>query len=153
MNYTVSVQQVSPRPIAAVAARMPIGDVPARFASFLNQVYTAARSTALTLDGQNVFVYRGDSSNLVDVEFGVGVAAPFAPIDRVAYSQVPGGEVATTRHWGAYSGLGDAHAAVHSWCKAHGRSLSQTRWEVYGHWSDDPAKVWTDVYWLLNRGL
>ena len=150
MSYTVSIQRVSPRPIAAVADRMPISEVPARFASLLNQVYAAARSTAIKLDGQNVFVYRGDSSTEVDVEFGVGVDAPFAPIGRVTYSQVPAGEVAAARHWGAYSGLGAAHAAIHAWCREHGVSLSTTRWEVYGHWSDDPAKVWTDAFWLLS---
>ena len=150
MSYTVSIQRVSPRPIAAVADRMPIRDVPKRFAKLLDEVYAAARHSAITLDGQNVFVYRGDSSDLVDVEFGVGVAAPFAPIGRVAYSQAPGGDVATTRHWGAYARLSEAHAAIHSSCEAQGRSLTSTRWEVYGHWSDEPEKVWTDVFWLLS---
>jgi effector-binding domain-containing protein len=84
------------------------------------------------------------------VEFGVGVTAPFAPLGPVRAVPLPVGPVATTTHWGDYAGLGAAHAAVIAWCRAHGHALAGTRWEVYGHWSDDPAARRTDVYHLLD---
>jgi hypothetical protein len=52
-DYAVTVQLALPRPIAAVRVRLPIGDVPRRFADFLNQVYAASRTGAIELDGQN----------------------------------------------------------------------------------------------------
>ena len=83
--------------------------------------------------------------NLAEIEFGVGAKAPFAPVGRVEYRQVPGGDVATTTHWGDYSLLGPAHQAVVDWCKAEGHALAGVSWEVYGHWSDDPSKRRTDI--------
>jgi effector-binding domain-containing protein len=149
---SVSLQTAAPRGIAAVRARLPIHRVPANFATYLNQVYDAGRAGLVQLDGQNVFVYRGGlTSNDEDaeVEFGVGVAAPFTASGAVVYSTLPTGEVATATHWGDYSRLGEAHRAVMAWCREHGRTISGTRWEVYGHWSDDPAQLRTDVFHLL----
>ena len=89
MAYVISLQHVEPRPFAAVRAQMPIRDVPSRFREFLDQVYAAAKTGAVSLDGQNMFVYRGALPNLAEIEFGVGAKAPFAPIGRVEYCQVP----------------------------------------------------------------
>ena len=130
---------------------MPLREVPSRFRPLLDQVYAAAKSNAIALDGQNIFVYRAGPSDIVEVEFGVGVRSPFAPFGRVAYSTVPGGDVATTIHWGDYEGLGAAHDAVVAWCRAERHTLARISWEVYGHWHDDPTKRRTDIYQLLQR--
>lgn len=150
MAYSVSVQRVAPRPFAAVHDTMRLAEVPARFRQSLDQVYAAAKGGEISLDGQNIFVYRGQPSGMVDVEFGVGVRNEFAPVGRVVYSTVPEGEVATTTHWGEYSALGAAHEAVVAWCRAHQRSLAGISWEIYGHWNADPANCRTDVYHLLE---
>ena len=137
--------------MAAVRARLPGARIPAAFKTYLDQVYATARQSGIPLDGQNIFVYRTtDNPNEVDVEFGVGVKATFAPNGAVAYSELPVGEVATATHWGDYAKLGDTHEAVIEWCKANNRQRTGTRWEIYGHWYDDPAKIRTDVYWLLE---
>lgn len=151
-HYEVSFRVAEPRAMAAVRARLPIGGVPARFAHYLNQVYAAARDATIELDGQNIFVYRdvGCADGDVDMEFGVGVTAPFSASGPVRCSRLPVGPVATTTHWGDYAGLGGAHAAVIARCRELARSLTGTRWEVYGHWSDDPTQVRTDVYYLLE---
>jgi len=148
--YTVSLQHVEPRPIAAVRAQIPIRDVPSRFREYLDQVYAAAKTGAISLDGQNIFVYHATQPTLMEIEFGVGAKAPFAPVGRVEYRQVPGGNVATTTHWGDYALLGPAHQAVVDWCKTEGLTLAGISWEVYGHWSDDPSKRRTDIYQLLR---
>jgi len=148
----VSLKVATPRAIAAVRARLPIGRVPAMFAEYLNQVYAAASDGAIRLDGQNIFVYRDvmGTKDEADIEFGVGVNTPFSATGAVRYSELPVGEVATATHWGNYAGLGEAHHAVLAWCRAHDRKLVGPRWEVYGHWTDDPAQLRTDVYYLLQ---
>ncbi|MEP6495377.1 MAG: GyrI-like domain-containing protein [bacterium] len=151
MTYSISVQRVVPRPLAAIRERMALRNVPSQFRLLLDQVYAAAQNGAIALDGQNVFVYHAGPSNTADVEFGVGTQRPFAPIGRVAYSEAPGGNAATTTHWGDYSALGAAHNAVVAWCKAERHTLAGISWEVYGHWNDDPAKRRTDIYYLLRR--
>lgn len=150
-EYRVRLESATPRAIAAVTARLPTADVPTRFRTYLDQVYAAARGGAISLDGQNVFLSRGQrgADGLTEVEFGVGVTAPFAPVGRVRDVPLPVGAVAAATHWGDDAKLGASHAAIVAWCHAQGHALAGTRWEVYGHWSDDPAARRTDVYYLL----
>jgi effector-binding domain-containing protein len=150
--YTVSLRTATSRTIAAVHARLPVGAVPATFRRYLDQVYAAARAGSVHLDGQNIFVYRDapDRPAEADVAFGVGVTAPFAAVGAVEPTSLPVGEVATTTHWGNYAKLGAAHHAVIAWCREHGRRQEGTRWEVYGHWTDDEARLRTDVFYLLE---
>ena len=147
----VTIQHAAPRTIAAVHARLSPRDIPREFARHLDKVY-GARAAGIQLDGQNVFLYRAvpDQPDVVDVEFGVGITAPFASVGEVRPVDLPVGEVATTTHWGAYAGVGAAHAAVVEWCRANGRTTSGVSWEVYGHWTPDEAQQRTDVYHLLR---
>jgi effector-binding domain-containing protein len=64
-------------------------------------------------------------------------------------SALPAGQVAMTVHRGAYAGLDGAHRAVLDWCAARGLRPAGQRWEVYGPRRENPAEVWTEVYWLL----
>src|SRR5690348_8702594 len=106
-EYSVTQQIASPRLIAAVHARVPVGTVSSSFRRYLDQVYAAARAGAVHLDGQNVFVYHAVTNRPteLDVAFGVGVTAPFATVDAVEPTELPTGEVATTTHWGSYAKL------------------------------------------------
>ncbi len=149
--YEVSVERVAPRALACVRARLRSSRIPAEFRVHLDQVYAAARSGNIQLDGQNIFVYRATGEpGVVDAEFGVGAKAPFADVGNVVYSQLPAGEAATATHWGDYSKLGGAHAAVAEWCRANNRQLAGISWEIYGHMGPDPSNARTDVYYLLK---
>jgi len=92
-------------------------------------------------------LYLDDVPNVV---VGVELTQPCPLTGRVVASSLPGGTVAMTVHRGSYAGLGSAHKAVVDWCAGHGRRITGTRWEVYGPHRDDPAEVWTEVYWLLG---
>jgi effector-binding domain-containing protein len=120
------------------------------FKRYLDQVY-AARASGIQLDGQNIFVYRdaADQPGQLDVEFGVGIAAPLVPIGNVRSVELPVGEVATTTHRGSYTGLRAAHDAIVAWCRTQSRELAGPRWEVYGHWTEGQSPR-TDVYYLLD---
>lgn len=151
-EYAVSTLQSAPRALAAVHARLPVSAVPSSFRRYLDQVYAAAKNGIVKLDGQNVFVYRGvpGQAGEADVALGVGVTSPFVATGNVEPTPLPVGEVATTTHWGNYAKLGDAHQAVIDWCRDHGRQYTGTRWEVYGHWTDDEVQLRTDVFYLLE---
>ena len=151
-DSSVSLQSAPLRGIAAVHARLPISRVPASFTTYLNQVYTAARNGAIPLDGQNIFVYRGGASGEdADVDFGVGVRSPFESHGAVTYCELPTGDVAVATHWGDYGKLDAAHSAVLAWCRANDREPTGTRWEIYGHWTDDPTHRRTDVCYQLRQ--
>jgi effector-binding domain-containing protein len=86
----------------------------------------------------------------IDVECGVEISQPFQGDGRVFCSETPAGLVATTTHWGTYKNLHQAHAAIGSWCEKNGYLTALVNWEVYGHWVDDPSKLRTDVFYLLD---
>jgi hypothetical protein len=148
-SLSVSLQTARARGIAAVHARLAPERIPATFATYLDQVYAAARDGAVVLDGQNIFLYRDGPDGQMEVDFGVGVTKPFPPAGAVRYVELPAGRVATATHWGAYARLRETHAAVIAWCRTHGHALAGPRWEVYGHSSPNDVQPRTDVYVLL----
>jgi effector-binding domain-containing protein len=103
------------------------------------------------LAGRNVAVYWDESIRL---EVGVELPGPFAELGEVVRSATPAGAVASTVHFGPYTGLGTAHAAIRRWCKDNNRNLAGPKWEIYGHWQPewnaDPSLIRTDVYYLLS---
>src|SRR5437868_5710988 len=105
-TYHVSLQRAAPRTIAAVRARLAPSRIPAEFKRYLDQVY-AARVNGIQLDGQNIFIYRDavDQPGHLDIDFGVGIAAPILSVGDVRAVELPVGEVATTTHRGPYTGL------------------------------------------------
>jgi effector-binding domain-containing protein len=64
-------------------------------------------------------------------------------------SSLPAGTVAYTRHRGQYEGIPNAHRAIIDWAGREGRTLAGPRWEIYGHWRDNPDELHTEVYYLL----
>lgn len=60
-EYTVSLQIAAPRTIAAVHARLSIGEVPITFRRYLDQVYAAARAGAVQLDARRFGIAVGAS--------------------------------------------------------------------------------------------
>ena len=149
-NYDVRQAAVAPRQVAGVRAIVPFGRVPQEFGAHLGQVYAAARDGAVSLDGQNIFIYREASEGRLTVDFCVGVTAPFSAIGAVQPLETPHGVAAMTTHTGDYAGLRHANDVIRSWCRANNRSLAGPSWEIYGHWSNDPAELRTDVYYLLQ---
>ena len=149
-SYEVREVTVAPRAVAGVRAEVRRGQVGREFRRYLDQVYAAGQAGAVALDGQNIFIYRGAGPDLLAVDFCVGVTAPFAAVGAVRPLATPSGTAATTTHVGDYGRLGEATAAIVAWCRAHGRTPVGPAWEVYCHWHEDPAKLRTEVYYLLG---
>jgi effector-binding domain-containing protein len=57
--------------------------------------------------------------------------------------------VATTAHFGEYSEMAPAYAALERWCEDNRRPPAGVNWEVYDDWDDDPVKRRTDICSLL----
>lgn len=145
-DYEVTLRTVGAEPTAVVAATTTWPEFPALWGQLLDEVYGVIRAGGAEKAGHNVMLYKDDRP---DVEVGVHVVGPFAPVGRVVPSVLPAGRVVATVHRGPYERLGHAHDAVHRWAAAHGHLLSRIRWEIYGDWSDDPADLETEVRWLL----
>ena len=149
-RYDVREVTVLARPVAGVHARVARGQVGREFGRHLELVYAAARTGAVQLDGQNIFIYRAATAEELTVDFCVGVTAPFAAVGEVIPLETPHGTTATTIHHGDYGGLGEANAAILAWCKANDRELAGPSWEIYGHWQSDPSQLRTEIHYLLR---
>jgi effector-binding domain-containing protein len=136
--------------IASVREKVPWGELSARIPKLCDRVFAFLRARGLKQDGAIVCLYHAPGTAGVTVEAGVQVARPFMEADGVACSSTPAGEAAHTVHWGAYQELGKAHDALDAWCAAQKIAAPGPNWELYGDWSDDPAKLRTDVYRLIT---
>jgi effector-binding domain-containing protein len=149
MSYQVNVQHVPAQTTAVVRCRAKQSDLSQVVPAGCGEVWAFVRAAGLPRPGRHVALYLDGAINL---EVGAEMDQPFTGEGRVVCSSLPAGLVATTTHIGPYGRLGDAHYAVQKWCSDDGHALAGPNWEVYGHWTDDPAQLRTDVYYLLQAG-
>jgi effector-binding domain-containing protein len=147
VDYQIELRAVEAQPTAVVRRRANCNELSRVVPQGCGEVWAYFRSAGLPKPGRNLAYYPGTAG---DVECGAEVDGPFPGNSAVVCSSTPAGLVATTAHWGPYDRLGEAHEAVRRWCADHGHALCGESWELYGHWDDDPAKLRTDVFYLLR---
>jgi effector-binding domain-containing protein len=143
----VTVGEVAARPTAVVQATTTWREFPTLWGRLSAEVWDCLRAGGIRRGCPNVMLYLDDVPN---VEVGVELTQACTLTGRVVASSLPAGRVAMTIHRGSYADLGTAHKAVVDWCSAHKLRTTGARWEIYGPHHEDPAEVWTEVYWLLS---
>jgi effector-binding domain-containing protein len=86
----------------------------------------------------------------MDVDCGVEVVQKFEPAGEIRPVWTPAGEVATALHVGPYEKMHPAHQAIRDWMAANHRESAGWSWEIYGDWTEDPAKFETTILYLLK---
>jgi effector-binding domain-containing protein len=147
--YQVRTELTVARTLAAVRAVTTPQGLSADIIRLLDQVWPLLREQGART-GHNVVIYRPGAGGELIIDAGVEVSGGFTASGEVRPVDTPAGEVATTAHYGDYSGLSAAYAALEQWCATSGRRPAGTNWEVYGDWDDDPARRRTDVYFQLE---
>ena len=154
VDVSVSVVTVAPRPTAVVARTTTWTEYPALWPELLNEVYAFVRPqpelSPTPHEGErwrNVMLYKDDRPS---VEVGVLAAGPFEGAGSVISSELPGGKVATAIHRGDYAQLGRTHEAILRFIDEQGLERAGVRWEIYGHWREEPRELATEIYWLLR---
>lgn len=151
MHYHIELTSFEAVHTAVIRSRVPQKELSRFVPATCGEVWSFIRAAGLPKPGRHVAVYLDQQRT---VEAGAEVAEPFMGNDRVQCSQLPVGRVATTAHFGPYSCLGEAHAAIRHWCASQGLALSAASWEIYGHWEEswntDPSKIITEVFYLLQ---
>jgi len=142
--------EVDASPTAIIRDGMPLGEFAERLMPIFDRVYSTLDEAEIEQGGHNLLVMRGGPEGDVDIEVGILASGPFTEVGDLVASETPGGEAATAVHWGEYDQLPHVHNAVIDWCDDNGRVREGTRWEIYGHWDDDPTKRRTDVFYLLE---
>jgi effector-binding domain-containing protein len=140
VQYAVQVKEVAEQPIAAVRGPATTANLPATIRKLFDQFYAGFKGKG----GLNIVLYTGPPvAGQFEIACGVQLA-------HDGNASTPAGTVATTVYMGPYDQMKPAHEAIHKWVRENGRRFAGPSWEVYGHWSDDPAQLRTDIYYLLS---
>jgi effector-binding domain-containing protein len=154
MAYTITVETVSPRILAAVRRRVRAAEIKAAFAPALDEVWAFLRShPGLRTDGHNIFLYHhasGHPATGMDVDFGVEVTRHFEAENGIACVETPNGWAAVTVHRGPYGGIPAAHEALHQWCRENDQRIGLWTLEIYGDWTEDENKLETTIVYALT---
>jgi effector-binding domain-containing protein len=145
-----SVVEVEARRLLAVQRRIAWNRIGEVAMPALDQVWASIRGRGIEGFGHNVFLYTNTGRDGADAGFGVEVPPSVEPADGLVIMETPAGQAATLTHWGSYDGLRAANQRLLAWCDEHQHQLSGVSWEVYGDWSDDPAKLRTDIFYRLT---
>jgi effector-binding domain-containing protein len=119
--------------------------------TYFDRLY--ASGALLPGHGHNFILYRAATGADLRLTVGVLDRAPGEADADVAAVHVPGGRAITATHWGDYGGLRVTYDALHAEVRARGLKLAPLSLEIYGDWSNDPAKVRTDIYLYLALGI
>lgn len=138
--YTVEVRQVPAQPIATLRGPATMPNLPVNIRALFNEFYANFKAKA----GLNIVLYPGNVSGEFEIECGVQV-------ESGGNSSTPAGLIATTVYLGPYNQMKPAHTAIHQWVRDNSYKLAGPSWEVYGHWNEDPAKLRTDIFYLLAQ--
>jgi effector-binding domain-containing protein len=146
----VRMEQLASTPLAVVRRQAKGPEIGKAVQESCGIVWNFIRSRGLT-GGRNVALYLDGK---VSIEAGAELEAAFESDGTVVRSQTPAGSVATATHFGPYGQMGQAHEAIHAWCRQQGHRQAGPSWEVYGHWdrswNDNPALIRTDIFYLLK---
>ena len=146
VTHEVRITDSEPTPTLVAPAATSWPEFPTLWKVLLDEVWACLHAAGIQRGCRNIMLYLDDTPH---VEVGVELSRTIPVTGRVVTSVLPAGRAAMTVHRGPYSGLGDAHRAVLDWCQAHGHQPTGVRWERYGPHDDDPAEVWTEVYYQL----
>ena len=149
MSYEIRTEWARARALAAIREATTRQRLGADIVRLLDLVWPVLREQGVRAD-HNVVVYQGGADGSLTADVGVEVLTDFEDCGRVRHVSTPSGEVATVAYFGEYSGMTPAYAALDRWCADSGRAPAGVSWEVYGDWAEDPAKLRTDIYYLLE---
>jgi effector-binding domain-containing protein len=145
VDYTIRVEAVTPRRLAAARGVTSRTDLGSTIVRLLDRVWPVVREQGVRT-GHNVVVY---IDGAMTIEAGVEVFGPFAATTDVHAFATPSGTALTTTHFGEYTDVAAAYAAIEHWFASNASGRAGPSWEVYGDWSDDPRQRRMDVYVLL----
>jgi effector-binding domain-containing protein len=152
-NIVVETLTVDGVPTAVRDGRTTRADLAATIRELLDDVWTHIRGRDDLVPGPSVVLYRGDfGEGLSDIEVGVQVERSFdgVSVSGVRCSVLPAGRVARALHLGPYDQMASTYDAITAWARDSAHTFAGPSWEVYGDWDDDPAKLRTEIYFLLT---
>lgn len=146
-NYTIRL--VNTEPITAISCRqtMSVND----FGRYYGTLYERIGKEQLHPTGKVLALYHDQEFDpeCSDIELALSIAET----DR-ANRVIPGALCASTTHYGAYSSLSDAYAAIVKWLAENGYEMADCPYEIYRKTQFDklpPSKWETDIFFPVRK--
>lgn len=147
--------QLQEQPTAVLRETVPMKELRGFFSRAYSLVMSAAEQQHVQLAGPPFALYRGMPTDVVDVEAGFPVAAPFpgGGDGGVTAGTLPAGQAFEAMHVGPYETLPETYGAIMGKMQADGLTPGNAMWEYY--LSDpaaepDPAKWKTLIVWPVT---
>jgi effector-binding domain-containing protein len=131
MSYEPRIETRESTPTAVVRVTVPMASIAETLGSIFNEVIEyLGRTGGTPVEAfARYTVHEGGAD--VDIEAGFTASGPVRPEGRIEAASLPGGDVATVMHVGAYDQVGEAYQAVTAWLQEQGRAIVGAPWEVY----------------------
>jgi len=146
--------QLKEQPTAVVRETVPMTALRDFFSRAFGAVMGAVQEQHVQLAGPPFALYRGMPTDVVDVEAGFPLAAPFKSAGGedavVAAGTLPAGQAYEAMHIGSYESLQRTYGAIMARMQEDGASPGEAMWEYYltdPGAEPDPAKWQTLVVW------
>ena len=164
MSQEPKIEERATRHYAGIQATVPMDGISAAVDEAFPELFGWLAGTGTTPAGPPFIRYLViDMEALLQLEFGVPVAAPVTGSGRIKPGILPAGRYAVLRHSGPYDGLIGANAALQRWAQDHDLEFDVrdtpegsawgARFEEYitdPSGEPDPSKWETDVAYLLR---
>ncbi|SDP28262.1 effector-binding domain-containing protein [Arthrobacter sp. ok909] len=150
----IKTAQLKEQPTAVVRETVPMNALRDFFGRAFGAVTGAVQAQHVQLAGPPFALYRGMPTDVVDVEAGFPLAAPFTnaggEATTVIAGTLPAGQAYEALHMGSYESLQHTYGAIMERMREDGVSPGEAMWEYY--LSDpgaepDPSKWQTLVVW------
>ena len=146
--------QLKEQPTAVVRETVPMQALRDFFGRAFGTVMGAVQEQHVQLAGPPFALYRGMPTDVVDVEAGFPLAAPFTHAGggatKVVAGTLPSGRAYEAMHVGPYESLQQTYGAIVARMQEDGESPGDAMWEYYltdPAVEPDPAKWQTLVVW------
>ena len=146
--------QLKEQPTAVVHETVPMNALRDFFGRAFGAVMGAVQEQHVQLAGPPFALYRGTPTDVVDVEAGFPLAAPFTnpggADTAVIAGSLPAGRAYEAMHIGSYESLQQTYGAIMARMRQDGASPGEAMWEYYltdPGAEPDPAKWQTLVVW------
>ena len=153
MKYVVELRMVDPQPVAGIRVMSHPEDIGAVLSDLLNEVMDFLDTRGVKPTGPPYNRYFATQMGAVEFEAGFPIPEPISGEGRVIGTDLPGGQVVHTVHFGPYNQLREAYRALGLWLKERNWNTIGPPWENYiiGPGDDkDPAHWRTEIYWPVE---
>ena len=147
MSVTSSIIDLAPMTGAGIEVYAKWPDVAPTIRATFDRLYKPG--ALVPGHGHNFILYSNETNEGGTLLIGVLDRQPGGADPDVKAAHVPGGRVITAAHMGDYGRMRETYDVLHAEVKAKALRRIWMSLEVYGDWSDEPAKVKTDLYLYL----